>query len=803
MDWRRIRGGNKDTWLHLYEKFLDKYDPELRKRSGSYYTPIEVVEEMVRLTDDILVTRLGKKRGFADPSVFTVDPAMGTGTYLHAVLERIADNAAAHDGEGAVAGAVTRAAERIAGFELQMGPYTVAELRAAEALTHYKAQPPKGGLKLFVTDTLDDPYAEETQLRAALQLIAISRRKANQIKARQDVTVVIGNPPYGELAVGAGGWVEDGGKEGSKAILDDWVTPGMARFKAKLKNLYVFFWRWATWKVWESAPSADDEGLGVIAFITLSGYLTSPAFEGMRAYLRRYASEGWIIDCTPERQPFPEVGTRIFTGVRQPIAIGIFVKSTADNNTPARIRHRTITGRRADKFADLAAIQLDDDGWRDCRSDWTASFTPANSTQWDDFPAIDAVMPWFAPGVFPTRTWVYGPAESVLRDRWSTLIGEGDRQRKAKLFKEGSSADISMSKSPLPGGDTCQDTTTPIARESNTRPTLVRMGYRAFDRQWLIADSRVMERPRRDLWAARVPGQVFVVEQHRRTIQSGPGLVFSALIPDFDYFKGSEGGRTLPFLHPDGTPNMAPGLATALTQLLGTQVTAEDVLAYTAGVTSHPAFTNTFADELTTPGIRLPITADPQVWIKAVELGRQVVWLHTYGQCFTGEGRPEGDIRLPAGSPDRLLNHTPVTAMPETMAYDEDRQVIRVGDGEFGPVSRRVWEYTIGGRTVVKSWFDYRKKEPAGRRSTPLDDINATTWDPDWTGELLDLLSALTRLVNLEPQQSEVLVDILANDIFTTVDLAKAGVQWPTATAHRRPRFSLNSTPASGGDTLI
>lgn len=225
---------------------------------------------------------------------------------------------------------------------------------------------------------------------------------------------------------------------------------------------------------------------------------------------------------------------------------------------------------------------------------------------------------------------------------------------------------------------------------------------------------------------------------------------------------------------------MAPGLATALTQLLGTQVTAEDVLAYTAGVTSHPAFTNTFADELTTPGIRLPITADPQVWTKDVELGRQVVWLHTYGQCFTGEGRPEGDIRLPAGSPDRLLNHTPVTAMPETMAYDEDRQVILVGDGEFGPVNRRVWEYTIGGRTVVKSWFDYRKKEPAGRRSTPLDDINATTWDPDWTGELLDLLSALTRLANLEPQQTEILADILANDIFTTVDLAKAGVQWPT-----------------------
>lgn len=130
----------------------------------------------------------------------------GTGTYLHAVLERIAANAAAQDGPGAVSGAVTRAAERIAGFELQTGPYAVAELRATEQLNRYQAVPPDGGLKLFVTDTLDDPNAAETQFRSALQLIAASRRRADEIKARANVTVVIGNPPYAELANGTGGW---------------------------------------------------------------------------------------------------------------------------------------------------------------------------------------------------------------------------------------------------------------------------------------------------------------------------------------------------------------------------------------------------------------------------------------------------------------------------------------------------------------------------------------------------------------------------------------------------------------------
>jgi hypothetical protein len=44
----------------------------------------------------------------------------------------------------------------------------------------------------------------------------------------------------------------------------------------------------------------------------------------------------------------------------------------------------------------------------------------------------------------------------------------------------------------------------------------------------------------------------------------------------------------------------------ALTALLGQGVTGADVLAYTAAVVAHPGYTETFADELTTPGIRVP-----------------------------------------------------------------------------------------------------------------------------------------------------------------------------------------------------
>jgi predicted helicase len=188
----------------------------------------------------------------------------------------------------------------VVGFELQMGPYAVAELRTSDLLASHGAVPPPGGMRLYVTDTLDDPYAAQTQIGSGLQLIAASRRKANRIKARANVTVVIGNPPYKELAMGDGGWVENGGQEhgtGSRAILEDFFVAGAGRFTAKLKNLYIYFWRWATWKVWESTASTPGGDAGSVCFISTSGYLTGPAFTGMREYRPPTCRPGSSLAC--------------------------------------------------------------------------------------------------------------------------------------------------------------------------------------------------------------------------------------------------------------------------------------------------------------------------------------------------------------------------------------------------------------------------------------------------------------------------------------------------------------------------
>lgn len=195
--WPAIAAGGDDVYLHLYEHFLGTYDPEKRKKSGSYYTPVEVVDAMVRLTDDALKSHLGKPEGLRNPHVSIIDPAMGTGTYPLSVLRHVGAAAAQQYGPGAAPEAVASTVARLYGIELQSGPFSVAELRVSAALRDSGAQMPASGLNLYVADTLEDPYsASKTQLSYTLQLIAKQRQQANAVKRERNIQVCIGNPPF-------------------------------------------------------------------------------------------------------------------------------------------------------------------------------------------------------------------------------------------------------------------------------------------------------------------------------------------------------------------------------------------------------------------------------------------------------------------------------------------------------------------------------------------------------------------------------------------------------------------------------
>lgn len=810
VNWQAISKGKPDAWLYFYEDFLEVYDNALRKQTGSYYTPPEVVGPMVRLVDEVVREHFGQQAGLAAPAVTLNDPAAGTGTYILQILRHIAANVAAEQGEGAVGPAIKAAIDRLTAFEMQLGPFAVAQLRIHAELIDLMGDVPHQPMPMYVADTLSNPWHDSGYAPQIVAAIAEQRKLANELKRKRRINVVVGNPPYKEKAMGRGGWVEDvlqaGGltptaeditRTKTRAILEDWIPPkdwGAGAHAKHLRNLYIYFWRWATWKVFEQGEQGSNDNAGVVCFITVAGFLSGPGFQKMRDWLRRTADHIWVVNCSPEGHQ-PEVATRIFQGVQQPVCIVMVSRSRAKNgDEPAKVRYVVLPeGRRDQKFEALAGLTIDGLNWQDCPTEWRAPFLPASTGDWTTYPALDELFAYSGSGTQAKRTWVISPDEKSLLARWATLIGEKDPDTKQKLFhptlRKGVPADRhirSLVRQGIPGYPA--NATKIIDEQGHCLPP-VKFAYRSFDRQFIIPDARVVTQPNSELWSSVSQKQVFATALSSSRPTTGPGIVLAAFVPDLDHYKGSFGGRVFPLWRdPDATtPNLPPQLIATLASRLKASVAGEDVMAYVAAVAAHPAYTDRFQEDLASPGLRIPLTADPALWTQAADLGRRVIWLHTFGERCADKaaGRPAGPPRPPQADLAKIPKGGSIPTdpenMPDEMKYDAGSRTLHVGKGRIENVPPAVWEYEVSGKRVLTQWFSYRKKTRTkpqmGDKRPPskLSEIQPDGWLAEYTTELLNVIHVLGLLVQLEPQQAKLLEAICDGPLISRADLEAAG----------------------------
>jgi hypothetical protein len=761
----------------------------LRKDAGAYYTPVEVVRAQVRLIDDLLTNKLGKALGFADPGVITLDPAAGTGTYLLGVIDHALAKVEARQGAGAVGGQASALAKNIYGFEIMVGPFAVSELSVSRALADRGAKLPAGGSHVYLTDTLEGPNTPPPALPFYLKPIAEQHAKALKVKADVPVIVCLGNPPYDRHEAAdetnkarTGHWVRwgDDGK-GTGAILQDFTEPaklaGHGGHLKNLYNLYVYFWRWALWKVFEAKTAA---GPGVASFISASSYLDGDAFCGMREHMRRLCDEIWILDLGGEGR-----GTRksdnVFA-IQTPVAIAVAVRhGDAEKDAPAKVRYARIDGTRDEKLKALDAVaDFASLGWQDCPDDWHAPFRPAGAGAYATCPLLTDLMPWQHSGAQFKRTWPICPASATLEARWRGLLAAGNR---ADAFKETRDRKVSNAYPPLPGGQR-EKPITQLPRNAPA-PAIERYAYRSFDRLWILADNRLGDFIRPDLWAAHGEGQVYLTSLLTKPLGTGPAATACALMPDLDHFSG-RGAKDIAPLYRDvagAEANILPGLLDVLAKAYGRTVTAEDFLAYVYGVLAQPAFTERFADELGTRELRLPLTKDAALFAQVADAGARLLWLHTYGQRFVPKGKHAGQV--PKGAA-RCKKAVPAAQAdyPEKYEHNDATGTLRVGAGEFGPVAPDVYGFEVSGLKVVQSWLGYRMKKPKGKKSSPLDEITPATlggWPSEFTTELLELLWVLEATVAEYPAQARLLSAVVKGPCFAADELP------PVPDAARKP----------------
>ncbi|MCX8038634.1 MAG: DNA methyltransferase, partial [Candidatus Sumerlaeia bacterium] len=370
------RSRREDPVVHFYETFLAAYDPALREARGVYYTPEPVVSYIVRSVDEILKDVFGLPDGLADASkislrrtvhcakgperretigethrVLILDPAAGTGTFLHGVIDHIYESIQRKGQAGTWSGYVSNhLLPRLFGFELLMAPYAIAHMKLGLQLAETGYEFKSGErLRIYLTNTLEEAHRVSNRDLFA-SIIAEEANAAAQIKSEAPVMVIVGNPPYSGHSENRSEWIA-GLMRGTDSLTGQPThnyfevdgQPLAERNPKWLNDDYVKFIRFAQWRI-------EQTGYGILAFISNHGYLDNPTFRGMRRCLMETFDRIYLLDLhgnTKKKETAPD-GSKdenVFD-IQQGVAIGIFVKSPQGKKRATVVRHAHLYGLR-------------------------------------------------------------------------------------------------------------------------------------------------------------------------------------------------------------------------------------------------------------------------------------------------------------------------------------------------------------------------------------------------------------------------------------------------------------------------
>jgi predicted helicase len=753
----------EDPVVHFYETFLAAYDPKLRETRGVYYTPEPVVSYIVRSVDAILKRDFGLKAGLADSSkvkikvgigrandksgkekrierevhrVQILDPATGTGTFLHAVIAQIRESFSGNAGmwPGYVA---EHLLPRIYGFELLIAPYAVAHMKLGLQLkdSGYDFESDER-LRVYLTNTLEEAH-ELTGLPLFAQAIAQEAASASDVKKDAPIMVVVGNPPYSGHSANQGKWIANllRGTDGSGDKTANYFqvdgAPLGERNPKWLNDDYVKFIRFSQWRI-------DQTGYGVLGFITNHGYLDNPTFRGMRQSLMETFDDLYLLDLhgNSNRTEFSPDGGKdenVFD-IQQGVAIAIFVKHAKRRAPQTYVAD--LFGTRGSKYAWLANHDIFTTKWKKPLPT-TPQYLFKNEdaerrAEYQSGAKIDQVMPVNSVGFVTSRDHL--TIHFSRKQAWETV------QRFVKLNTEDAREDFDL-------GDDAQDWKVAWAQNDvlNSGPIeekLVEVLYRPFDVRhsyytgnpngfYVRPRKNVLQHMQRENLALSIP----------RSIEISRGfehVICTKLLSGHHTTSIKEVNYVLPlwlYTQPtqdllDDAPterqaNFSPKLLAEIKTKIG-RTTPEQVFYYLYAILYSPGYRARYAEFLKRDFPRVPITSNKALFTKLAKLGERLVALHLMKadtdeiSRFPIAGSNEvvkvtftmtaqGDlVDAPPAAPRKTRSPSPQPSI-EGGAGNHAGRVYINRDQYFDDVPQAVWEYRIGGYQVCQKWLKDRK----------------------------------------------------------------------------------------------
>ena len=425
--------GKQRVITELYERFFSLAFAKTAKSLGIVYTPVQIVDFILRSVDWLARTHLG--RGISDEGVHVLDPFTGTGTFIVRLLQ---------SGLISKANLARKYASELHANEILLLAYSIAaanievtyrDLMRSDAppASGEEGDPAQAGYTPFDGIVLADTFqmTEDGDTLDQNMFLANNNRAAAQLGLK-NIQVVIGNPPY---SVGQESANDNNANQSystlDKRIADTYAKRGTGKNMRNLYDSYLRAIRWASDRVGEA---------GVIGFVTNGGFIDGNTADGVRLTLAEEFSHLYVYNLRGNQRTAGELsrreGGKVFdSGSRATVAVTFLVKDPAHEG-PAVLHYRDIGDylSREDKLRIVEESQIDTLEWEtitpNAQGDWINQRDP-NYESWQSIGEGQApIFASYTAGVQTNRdAWVYNFSLPGLRDSAQRLIETYNEER--------------------------------------------------------------------------------------------------------------------------------------------------------------------------------------------------------------------------------------------------------------------------------------------------------------------------------------------------------------------------------------
>ena len=314
--------GKQEIMRTLYDRFFSQAFPRMSERLGIVFTPVEVVDFIIRSADDAMRTAFGQSLG--DPGVAIIEPFAGTGTFVARLLQLgvIPPEALEH-----------KYKHEIFANEFVLLSYYIASINIEQVYHQVRAeQGVDEGYVEFPGMTLTDTFQlheGDGTITEDFEGLAANNERAKTEKDSA-ITVIVMNPPYSAGQNSA----NDNNQNLAYPRLDERIAATYAAKstganKNSLYDSYFRALRWASDRIGER---------GVIAFVSNSSFVDGNSADGVRLSLQEEFSQIFIYDLkgnarTSGERRRREAGNVFESGSRTGVAITVLVKDPTHSGT--------------------------------------------------------------------------------------------------------------------------------------------------------------------------------------------------------------------------------------------------------------------------------------------------------------------------------------------------------------------------------------------------------------------------------------------------------------------------------------